>query len=43
MGFFDAIGKALADSMSNDENLGKKENPGFRVRAHPIMPGLDRS
>jgi len=31
MGFFDAIGKAMADSMSNDENLGKKQNPGFRV------------
>lgn len=31
MGFFDAIGKAINDSMSNDEKLGKKQNPGFRV------------
>jgi hypothetical protein len=37
MGFFDAIGKAMADSMSNDENLGKKQNPGFRVIIPPFL------
>jgi hypothetical protein len=31
MGFFDAIGKALQESMANDESLGAKQNPGFRV------------
>ena len=31
MGFFDAIGKALQESMANDETLGAKSNPGFRV------------
>ncbi len=42
MGFFDAIGKALADSMSNDENLGKKENPGFRVSLPPFVSIIGR-
>jgi hypothetical protein len=31
MGWFDAIGKALQESMANDESLGEKTNPGFRV------------
>ena len=31
MGWFDAIGKALQESMANDESLGAKQNPGFRV------------
>lgn len=30
MGLFDAIGKALSESMANDESLGKQQNPGFR-------------
>uniref|UniRef100_A0A7S0XY60 2Fe-2S ferredoxin-type domain-containing protein n=1 Tax=Hemiselmis andersenii TaxID=464988 RepID=A0A7S0XY60_HEMAN len=30
MGFFDAIGKAVSESMGNDPNLGKQVNPGFR-------------
>ena len=32
MGLFDAIGKALKESLANDETLGDKPNPGFRVQ-----------
>lgn len=43
MGFFDAIGKALNDSMANDDKLGKKENPGFRVRIFSVSSYVPKS
>ena len=42
-GFFDAIGKAISDSMANDSTLSKPVNPGFSFPTRTHLAALSAS